>query len=44
VCSHVTDEEEKKRVIEWKEIAKKELDDWYKHHEEQLTKTKSNNR
>ncbi|XP_060580644.1 clathrin light chain A-like isoform X2 [Ruditapes philippinarum] len=38
------DEEEEKRVKEWRDIAKKELDDWYKHHEEQLTKTKENNR
>jgi len=38
------DSEEKKKVAEWREIAKKELDDWYKHHDEQLTKTKENNR
>ncbi|WAR17810.1 CLCA-like protein [Mya arenaria] len=38
------DSEEKKRIEEWRDIAKKELDDWYKHHDEQLNKTKENNR
>ncbi|XP_052260144.1 clathrin light chain A-like isoform X1 [Dreissena polymorpha] len=38
------DGEEKKRIEEWRTIAKKELDDWYKHHDEQLNKTKENNR
>ena len=40
----IADEEEAKRKEEWKNIAKKELDDWYKHHDEQLSKTKENNR
>ncbi|GFS22792.1 clathrin light chain [Elysia marginata] len=38
------DEEEEVRKKELKEKAKKELDDWYKHHQEQLEKTKENNR
>ncbi|XP_059142244.1 clathrin light chain A-like isoform X4 [Physella acuta] len=38
------DSEEEKRKKELKEKAKKELDDWYKHHTEQLEKTKENNR
>ncbi|CAL1535738.1 unnamed protein product [Lymnaea stagnalis] len=38
------DSEEEKRKKELKEKAKKELDDWYKHHLEQLEKTKENNR
>lgn len=36
-------EEEKKRE-ELKVQAKKELEDWYKQHEETITKTKSSNR
>lgn len=39
-----TDAEEEERKVEWAEAAKKELDDWYKHHTEQLEKTKDNNR
>ena len=38
------DEEEGEKKTEMREIAKKELDDWYKHHAEQLEKTKENNR
>jgi hypothetical protein len=38
------DAEEEIRKKELKEKAKKELDDWYKHHGEQLEKTKENNR
>lgn len=37
-----TEEEQKKK--EWKELAKKELDDWYKNRQEQLTKTIANNK
>jgi hypothetical protein len=37
------DEEEGEKKTEMREIAKKELDDWYKHHAEQLEKTKENN-
>ncbi|XP_050403628.1 clathrin light chain A isoform X2 [Patella vulgata] len=32
-----------KKKEEWQSIAKKELEDWYKHHAEQLSKTKENN-
>ncbi|CAG5131963.1 unnamed protein product [Candidula unifasciata] len=38
------DAEEELRKKELKEKAKKELEDWYKHHAEQLEKTKENNR
>ncbi|KAK7473883.1 hypothetical protein BaRGS_00034872 [Batillaria attramentaria] len=38
------DEEEEKTKEEWRSKAKKELDDWYKHHAEQLEKTRENNR
>ncbi len=38
------DKESEKRKAEWREIAKKELDDWYKHREEQLEKTFKLNR
>ncbi|KAL3889996.1 hypothetical protein ACJMK2_002305 [Sinanodonta woodiana] len=38
------DLEEEKKKNEWMNAAKKEIEDWYKHHEEQLVKTKENNR
>ncbi|XP_060066823.1 clathrin light chain B-like isoform X2 [Ylistrum balloti] len=38
------DKEEEKKQQEMREGAKKELDDWYKHNQEQLEKTKENNR
>ena len=38
------DAEEEQKKVEWKEQAKKELDDWYKNREEQLTKTIANNK
>ncbi|KAH9490547.1 hypothetical protein Btru_034078 [Bulinus truncatus] len=38
------DAEEEKRKKELMEKAKKELDDWYKHHAEQFEKTRENNR
>lgn len=38
------DESEEKAKEEWRGKAKKELDDWYKHHAEQLEKTRENNR
>lgn len=38
------DKEEEKKKEELREIAKKELEDWYKHHEEQIAKTKAANR
>ncbi|KAK3088249.1 hypothetical protein FSP39_016583 [Pinctada imbricata] len=38
------DEEEAEKKEEWREMAKKEVDDWYKHHGEQVEKTKETNR
>ncbi|XP_033726584.1 clathrin light chain A-like isoform X5 [Pecten maximus] len=38
------DKEEEKKQEEMRDGAKKELDDWYKHNQEQLEKTKENNR
>lgn len=38
------DEEEKQKMEELRAKAKKELDDWYKRYEDQLVKTKTNNR
>jgi len=35
---------EEKKKEEWREIAKKELEDWYKNHEETIAKTKAANR
>jgi len=38
------DIESEKRKAEWREAAKKELEEWYRHRAEQLEKTKVNNR
>merc|ERR1711976_975931 len=38
------DAEAETKKAEWREVAKKELEDWYKHREEQLEKSKKNNR
>lgn len=38
------DEEEEKKKLELRDQAKKELEDWYKHHEESISKTKASNR
>lgn len=38
------DAEEEQKKKEWKEAAKKELDDWYKNRNEQLAKTHANNK
>lgn len=38
------DREEEKKKLELREQAKKELEDWYKHHEESISKTKASNR
>lgn len=38
------DREEEKKKLELREDAKKELEDWYKHHEESISKTKASNR
>jgi len=41
---HSSDAEEEKKKEEWKEAAKKELEEWYKHHAETINKTKTTNR
>lgn len=38
------DREEEKKKDELREQARKELEDWYKHHEETISKTKASNR
>ncbi|XP_014208804.1 clathrin light chain isoform X2 [Copidosoma floridanum] len=38
------DLEEEKKKEEWKEAAKMELEEWYKHHAEAISKTKATNR
>ena len=38
------DEEEERKKKEMKEAARKELEDWYKHHKETIEKTRSANR
>lgn len=38
------DKEEEKKKEELREQAKKELEEWYKHHEETIAKTKAANR
>lgn len=38
------DREEEKKKQEWREIAKKELEEWYRNHEEAIAKTKAANR
>ena len=38
------DKEEEKKQQEMRDAAKKDLDDWYKHNQEQLEKPKENNR
>ena len=39
-----SDEEEERKKKEMKEAARKELEDWYKHHKEAIEKTRSANR
>lgn len=41
---HFSDAEEEKKREEWREAAKKELEEWYKHHAEAINKTKTTNR
>lgn len=41
VCSDAEEERKKEEMLK---VAKKELEDWYKTHEEQIAKTKSANR
>ncbi|XP_048238187.1 clathrin light chain B-like isoform X1 [Haliotis rufescens] len=38
------DVEEEQKKGDWHDVARKELEDWYKHHAEQLEKAKENNR
>ena len=38
------DLEEERKKEELREQARKELEDWYKHHEEAIAKTKASNR
>ena len=38
------DAEEEKKKTEWREQAKRELEDWYKNRQEQLVKTLANNK
>ena len=38
------DTEEKAEIQEWREKAKKELNDWYERRDEQLGKTQTSNR
>lgn len=38
------DEEEEKRKTEMREAARKELDEWYKNHDEQVAKNRNANR
>lgn len=38
------DEDEERKKTEWRESAKKELEDWYKQHEESVSKTRAANR
>ena len=42
-CTNSDAESEKKKA-EWREQARRELDDWHKHREEQLDKSKKVNR
>ena len=44
ICFPNPDQEEEKKKTEMKEHARKELDDWYKHHKEAIEKTRSANR
>lgn len=39
-----TDAVEEEQIQEMRETARKELEDWYKHRDEQLEKTKATNR
>lgn len=38
------DVNEEKKKGEWRVAAKKELEEWYRHHEDLITKTKATNR
>lgn len=43
-CLFNLDAEEEEKKQEMLKVAKKELEDWYKTHEEQISKTKAANR
>jgi hypothetical protein len=43
-AGYFTDKEEAVKMEEWREQARKELDDWYRHRDEQFQKAKSLNR
>ena len=40
----LVDSDEAQKIMEWRAQASKELEDWYKHRNEQLDKAKSSNR
>lgn len=40
----IVDKEEEKKKLELREIAKNELEEWYRNHEEAIAKTKAANR
>lgn len=42
--TYFVDANEEKKKAEMREAAKKELEEWYKHHEELIAKTKADNR
>ena len=44
ICGTVADAAEERERSEWSRRARKELEDWYKHHAEQVEKAKENNR
>jgi DNA phosphorothioation-dependent restriction protein DptG len=44
IFTNISDANEEKRKEELREGAKKELAEWYRHHEEQIAKTKTANR
>jgi hypothetical protein len=44
ILINISDANEEKRKEELREGAKKELAEWYRHHEDQIAKTKTANR
>jgi hypothetical protein len=44
ILTDISDANEEKRKEELREGARKELAEWYRHHEEQIAKTKTANR
>jgi len=43
-CRIFSDTNEEKKKEEWREAAKRELEEWYKHHDELISKTRAANR